>query len=211
MKATINFRAVSALSKISALSKGDIRYYLYGVNVQVTPDTIEYAATNGHVLAVIRETRDKEEEGYTPDSFECIIPHDIAKAKLGHSNVASLTFDKVTPKETRLDYQGAVGSHIFEAIDAKFPDYQRLYPQTCSGETAQFDPALPVALQSAYQVYSDTKKAQFITIAHNGNAVALACGSRPEFLGLIMPIRGAAPELPEWSRTNLPARLKIAA
>ena len=74
MQASINIATLKAVNL--AASTEQTRYYLCGVYVEVTPTTVTYTATNGHILLSRRE--DSAEPNTLTGAW--IIPSDFIKA-----------------------------------------------------------------------------------------------------------------------------------
>lgn len=96
--------------------------------------------TNGSILFACRteyETTDTPQNG----PYELIIPADVVKTISKKAKTVVL--------ESLSDGRYMLESKVFSAVDGKFPDYRRVIPQECTGETAQFDPVLLASATAA--------------------------------------------------------------
>jgi len=183
----VNLKTLQALAKHIA-PKSDIRYYLNGVMLEVTPTARFYVATDGHKLAAIREDR---QEGDVDGQY--ILPRDVILGvkiqKAGRNPVEYADLD-VSGAKPKLDYCGT--GTVFAFIDGKFPDWRRVVPVKTTGETAQFNPDYLVALRDCAAATVGLGKYHGLYIAHNGGGASLVQCASGDFIGVIMPLRMSA-------------------
>ena len=106
-----------------AMAQQDVRYYLNGILMEISPDKIKLVATDGHRLALSEVGLDTG----ASDERQIIIPR---KAVLELSRLLDGSDTSVrcelSPNHIRIE----TGSLVFTSklIDGKFPDYQRVIP-----------------------------------------------------------------------------------
>ena len=207
--ATLNLRLLQAINH--AASDEETRYYLCGVNIEVDADGVTYAATDGHILAAIREDLPDDSPRNTLLG-SWIIPSEACKAKLARlTDSATLTLAPRENESPEMRLDTAAGPRIFRPVNGTFPDYGRVIPRECNGKTAQFAPHLLARLAECARVTINGKKGDSATTpfaSHNGEAAAIAhWEAEPALLGVIMPIRRKEPDslLPDWYAARLPA------
>jgi DNA polymerase-3 subunit beta len=106
-----------------AMAQQDVRYYLNGILMEISPQKIRLVATDGHRLAL------SESEGETgvDDERQIIVPR---KAVLELSRLLDSSDDAASCELSQNHLRVQTGSVIFttKLIDGKFPDYQRVIP-----------------------------------------------------------------------------------
>lgn len=200
--AILDYAALKAA--LFAVSNEETRYYLNGVLVEIGPRTVTYVATDGHIMfahhAIIPG------EPVEPELIgNFIIPSDAIKAiKLAKRDSPIITLrGEADGAGMRLEYDG--GRSIgFNPIDATFPNWRRVLPETTDGTLpsgVSFNPNLLAKLWKAGEVMGWTMP----PIRYNGTGPALlSYGSQGDTIGVIMPMRNdagnnAAP-LPLWAQ-----------
>lgn len=159
-----------------AAAKKDIRYYLNGVMVR----NGEMAATNGHMLLLIKSESIKSDGEY-------IIDNDTLKMLLtAHKGIKGDTRIEV------IDGMTATGNskiHI-TPLDGKFPNIHRVIPQEPSGEIAHFNAEYLLVCQKANGEFLDHKY-PWIKLQHNGLAGAKFESEDEDgnkLIGVVMPV-----------------------
>ena len=160
-----------------AAAKKDVRYYLNGVMVR----NGELAATNGHMLLLIKSESIKSDGEY-------IIDNDTLKM--------IVTSHKGTKGDTRIEVVDSVAitgkSKIsITPVDGKFPDINRVIPQEPSGEIAHFNYEYLLACQKANGEFLDHKY-PWIKLQHNGDKGAKFDSEDDagnKLIGVVMPVR----------------------
>jgi DNA polymerase-3 subunit beta len=106
-----------------AMAQQDVRYYLNGILMEISPSAIKLVATDGHRLALSEVTLDSG----ASDERQIIIPR---KAVLELSRLLDSSDAMVSCKLSQNHLRVEAGSLIFttKLIDGKFPDYQRVIP-----------------------------------------------------------------------------------
>lgn len=170
-----------------AASKEATRYYLNGVQIEITERGLVLVATDGHrLIAAQCETE--------PTQSPCsgIVPLDfINKIKIDKStDFAEFT---LVANEIRLEYGANV--YVSKLIDGTYPDWRRIVPKDASNAPAQFNPLYLADFAKAMKQASDSKNPLPI-INHNGENAALVelgdIGAGNLWLGVIMPMREKA-------------------
>lgn len=160
-----------------AAAKKDIRYYLNGVMVR----NGEIAATNGHMLLLIKSQRIKSDGEYIIDNDT------LKKIVTSHKGIKGANRVEVVDSMTTT---GSSKIHI-TPVDGKFPDVNRVIPQETSGEIAHFNYEYLLACQKANGEFLDHKYS-WIKLQHNGLSGA-KFESEDEndnkLIGLVMPVR----------------------
>ena len=180
----INLKTINALAKYIA-PKSDIRFCLNGVLIEATENGRFYAATDGHKLVVIREARQE-----TDTNGQWILPRDVIMGiklqKAGRTVLETAELETDGAK-AKLDYCGT--GTVFSFVDGKFPDWRRVVPSKTSGEVAQFNPDLLVAVRDCAAATVGVGKNTGLSILHNGDNASLYQANSPDFIAVIMPLR----------------------
>lgn len=160
-----------------AAAKNDVRYYLNGVMVR----NGEMAATNGHMLLLIKSESIKSDGEYIidNDTLKMLV---TAHKGIGGDNRIEVIDGVVTTGKSKV--------HI-TPVDGKFPDINRVIHQETSGEIAHFNYEYLLACQKANCEFLDRKYAH-IKLQHNGQAGAKFESEDEEWnklIGVVMPVR----------------------
>jgi DNA polymerase III subunit beta len=122
-----------------ATSADDTKQILTGVHLKVLGDTLEFAATDGHRLAVVQTAiaaLDEDDSSDSLETFQVTIP---AKAlREVERMLGTSSHDGETEEKDRICLQQEPGQVIFElekqrltsrTLDGQYPNYQQLIPQ----------------------------------------------------------------------------------
>ncbi len=188
MQVTIKQSTIKAVSY--AMAKKDIRYYLNGMLLQHNGEETRLVATDGHRLnmAVI-----EHESGLVCDLIEVIIPDtligQIIKAKAPrHDKRKEITITIDGDKIAATMPDGT--QSIAKAVDGKFPDYQRVIPDSFSREISQFSPEYMGQAYDSVRAYLECDC--YPEFLHSGSSVGGIVADN--FLALVMPWRAAEME-----------------
>lgn len=204
MQFSILRKQLKGLGRLAATK--DIRYYLNGIHVVQNNRGTYIEATNGHMLGrlLIDET-----PVATPGSV--ILPFESVKslAATGKKGNESLCFTVDGVKITVINPDST--SMVFQAIEGKFPDCDRVVPSVVSDSGIEPSTYNPEYIQAFYDCANDLRghKANGITvqIKQRGNDSGIVnIDSEPLFVGIIMPMR-------EHNTVNVPtwcSRPKVA-
>jgi len=205
MQFSIQRKQLKGLGRFAATN--DMRYYLNGLHVVQNNRGTYIEATNGHMLGrlLIDET-----PVATPSSV--ILPFESVKslAATGKKGRETVCFTVDGVKISAINPQGE--TMIFQAIEGKFPDCDRVVPTVTSDsglEPSTYNPEYIAAFYDCANDLRGTKtKGISVQIKQRGNDIGIVnIDSEPLFVGLIMPMR-------EHNTVNVPtwcSRPKVAA
>ena len=160
-----------------AAAKKDVRYYINGVMVR----NGEMAATNGHMLLLIKSESIKSDGEYIIDNDTLKMIVTSHKGIKGDNSVEVVDSMTIT---------GSSKIHI-TPVDGKFPDANRVIPQETSGEIAHFNAEYLLACQKSNGEFLDHKY-PWIKLQHNGQAGAKfesEDDNGNKLIGVVMPVR----------------------
>ena len=181
---TISINALKGLDLLAA--KGDIRYYLNGVNVEFNETTTRLVATNGHILGIENLTQNLVNTG----AGSLIIPSDIIKAlKPVNKNADIVQIKQIDAGYWEIDNYGT--KITFCAIEGKFPDYARVVSGAkTTGQAAQYNADYLATFLKSAKLLTGAKSPD-IEIMQNGHSAALInITGLASFIGVIMPTKG---------------------
>ena len=186
---TISINALKGLDLLAA--KGDIRYYLNGVNVEFSESCTRLVATNGHILGIENLTQNLVNTG----AGSLIIPSDVITAlpKSG-SYDPELTFIKCDGNATGWTITGLPnsGQVVFQQVDGKFPDYQRVCSFKTDGLAASYNPEYLMQFLKVQHLLGGSKKC-IPNVYQSGKSSALVTlAGVDNFYGVIMPMKSDA-------------------
>ena len=106
-----------------AMAQQDVRYYLNGILMEISPDRIKLVATDGHRLALA----ECEFDTGVAEEKQIIVPR---KAVLELSRLLDASDSSAKCILSQNHFRVETGSLVFttKLIDGKFPDYQRVIP-----------------------------------------------------------------------------------
>ena len=160
-----------------AAAKEDVRYYINGVMVR----NGEMAATNGHMLLLIKSNGIESDGEYIIDNDTLKMLVTAHKGIKGDNRVEVINGMTVTGKS---------GVQI-TPVDGKFPDVNRVIPQETSGEIAHFNYEYLLACQKANGQFLGGEYL-WIKLQHNGGKGAKFESEDEDgnkLIGVVMPIR----------------------
>jgi DNA polymerase-3 subunit beta len=181
---TISINALKGLDLLAA--KGDIRYYLNGVNVEFSESCTRLVATNGHILGIENLTQNLLNTG----AGSLIIPSDIIKSlKPVSKNADIVQIKQIDATHYEIDNYGT--KITFCVIEGKFPDYARVVSGAMTnGAAAQYNPDYLATFLKAAKLLTGAKNPD-IEIMQNGHSAALInITGLASFIGVIMPTKG---------------------
>lgn len=202
----------------------ETRYYLKGVCVEPspTPGKVLAIATDGHRMAII-EAIGQVDASRPIISLDCLAAVKKAKAPwIMADDAGTVTVWDAGPIEIKsaTDLPTEFGTLVrqqfpLSLIDGTFPEWQRVLPATLPASKE----AAPASFNSAYladfaKVATPGKQSagQAVRIVPNGDKPAwVFLPSRPDFVGVIMPMPGDQPELPSFLQAPSPIPQAIAA
>jgi DNA polymerase-3 subunit beta len=180
---TVKQSTLKALVLLAA--KKDIRYYLCGVNLEFSPSITRVIATDGHKLGLYQTGAQNAGHG------SLIIPADVINAlpKTGTYD-PELTFIKCEgPGAWEIVGLPNNGRIVFQEIDGRFPDYQRVCSFKTDGLPGNYNPEYLMQFLKVQHLLGGSKKCT-INLYQSGKSSALVTlAGVPEFYGVIMPMR----------------------
>jgi DNA polymerase-3 subunit beta len=203
MQFSIPVDTIKAL--LLAAAKGDIRYYLNAVCLDVAPDGSAVAvSTNGHImLALPVERAEDDGEPRATVAGQYVIPRDVLEGLKApwKGGAATVTIDTAAQTVT-VAVAGKASSSAL--VDGKFPEWRRVVPRKVSGLASQFNAEYVATFGKIHKLLGGKFSPG---ILHNGGdggnfvesaARVLLPG---EAVGVLMPMRGydgATVENPAW-------------
>ena len=184
MKIQIDFDILKGLNVLSA--KKDVRYYMMGVNVEITPNGAYFVATDGHKMGIWHDDKIT-----SPETIQHVIPSTLIDQVSKVITKATNSIDIELQPLIEINYI----NNVFKApaIDGKYPDFRRVIPETINNEIAQFDPEFLMQFKKCACILNSVKNPD-IAIGHNGtgNGGSVVDIQNGKFLGVIMPYRSKA-------------------
>ena len=181
---TVKQSALKALALLAA--KKDIRYYLCGVNVEFSPNITRLIVTDGHKLGVYQTGA----QNVGHDSL--IIPSDVITAlpKTG-SYDPELTFTKCDGNATGWTITGLPnsGQVVFQQVDGKFPDFQRVCSFKTDGLAASYNPEYLMQFLKVQHLLGGSKKCIPNIYQSKTTAGLVTLTGVPEFYGVVMQMK----------------------
>lgn len=203
--ATIDLKALKAA--LHAVTPSETRYYLAGVCVEISPSTVTYVATDGHILFAAQREAPEGEDNTLLGTW--IIPHAVIKGiKLGRKLGETATLERSPIGGELLLRQAGASAVSFAPVDGTFPDWRLVVPGATSrassqwepltpdrliqsgGDVNQFNPALLARLQRAGQDL-DLGEVPYVHHPVRGNPSVVTWPGHRDAFGVIMPIRVA--------------------
>ena len=179
MKITLKTSALFAALECSA--KKDIRYYLQGINIQITKDAVGMVyGTDGHILFAGQLPYEGD---YCPPTLNLIIPTDAVKR-----------LDKKA-EFTELEYDGQnymLGGARFIPLDGRYPDIGRVIPQidhNTEQSPGTYNPDLLVRGRAALALYLGVKPKDTFNFIQRGSDSAVMHAGVNTCLVVVMPMR----------------------
>ena len=181
---TVKQSALKALVLLSA--KKDSRFYLCGVNVEFSPSMTRLIVTDGHKLGVYQTGAQNAGNG------SLIIPNDVITAlpKTG-SYDPELTFIKCDGNATGWTITGLPnsGQVVFQQVDGKFPDYQRVCSFKTDGLAASYNPEYLMQFLKVQHLLGGSKKCIPNIYQSKTTAGLVTLAGVPEFYGVVMQMK----------------------
>lgn len=187
MKFTLTRKNIRALLHFAA--KKDPRYYLNALCVTQNQRGTVLEATNGHVLGIIRVDQAPQAEN------RVIIGRDDCEKLKGTKKQGDEELH-FTVEGTRISCEIPSQGLImhFAAIDAKFPDTDRVVPKYDGGAqiAATYNPEYLMAFALASEELRGKK--YMPVVYQRGNDAALVSLGNDDFVGVVMPVRSTHAE-----------------
>lgn len=193
---TINLPLNALRAALTHTPEKDVRYYLLGVYIDTKSGHI--VATDGHRMVVCDGPKascepfiiGRDDLTRALKSF----PSEYGRGKTLATADVSVTV-QTTDGKTWITVEGYNGAKFtFPAVDGKFPDYQRVIPQTVKPiEFATFNSDYVTDAFDAIALYRNVpakKAAQHgAGLMMQGNSPAIVADSDPGIIVIVMPMR----------------------
>lgn len=186
---TIPRNALKAISL--AMARNNICYYLNGLLLESSGDTVRLVATDGARMHLM-DIEQSEPTAPLPDGV--IIPRELVEwaLKMPTKRAPGVTVSVVpTPPADNgaarppvITVTAGSASMSAPAVDGRFPDYLCAIPRDLTGEAGQFNPRYVL---DAYLAVLEIAPSAVPELQHNGTGAALMTFGR--FAAVIMPWR----------------------
>jgi hypothetical protein len=176
----ITFKTSALFAALECAAKKDIRYYLQGINIQITKDAVGMVyGTDGHILFAGQLPYD----GAVDVPLNLIIPTDAVKRLDKKAEFTELEFD---------GQNYLLGGARFVPVDGRYPDIGRVIPdiQYNTEQTpGTYNPDLLVRGRAALAMYLSVKPKDTFNFIQRGSDSAVMHAGTNECLVVIMPMR----------------------
>lgn len=172
-------------ASLEAAATKDSRFYLNGVCLDfVNESEMVYVGTDGVILFAGFKPIDWLERGLVAGS-QLIIPRETVTNALKGYKGSTLELESLPDGKYRL------GALLFSAVDGQFPDYERVIPASCSGESGLYHPDF---LGRAYKAVAMAegrpgKQDYKVQLTQNGEYAGVVQGESKVCVGVVMPYR----------------------
>ena len=170
-------------------AKKDFRVWLSGVQIDWQhrkagqSTSISIVATDGHRLFAGKFSNEHVQSNL--DAGSAII--DAAQVKLALTGHKGDTIGFAFDADTRT---GALGNLAVEGMDATYPDWRKVIPESVSGEVSHFDAAYVGDMAKAAKLLLPKGQLNAAVTHPNGYEPALVTfGEREDVLAVLMPCR----------------------
>lgn len=182
---TVNIPARSFAAALKCAAKCDVRFYLNSVYLDFPKGRI--VATDGHKLFAAKIGEDQ----ILSDMPAVIVPRELIESALKSLSKrdrdnTDIAITVGIGEVTTVELHARSGMFRAPAVEAKYPDYERIFPHKLSGEIAQYNPELLLACMSAMRLYTGSTTL-LPQVQHNGDSAALITGA--DCLCIVMPFR----------------------
>lgn len=160
-----------------ATSTDETKRVLTGVHVKLNPTGLEFAATDGHRLAVVETPYSSEDTALPPQAvadLEVTVPARALRELERMLNQYAEGMIAVQFDQTQMLFQGVQQTMTSRLLDGSYPDYQRLLPLQFSHQVTLERKALLNALERVAVLADQKNNIVKITIDELNQEVALA-------------------------------------
>lgn len=181
----VSLRVSTLKAALYSAAKKDLRYYLNGVCLEFISSAephINVVATDGHRLGAFREPLEYA-EGEQKSDFNLIIPRESVEMAIKSAGKRGTSLILESMPDGR--YQ--LGSVVFDEVDGEFPVWQKIVPQSVTGETAYYNPEYLVDARDALRTYYGERASEY-WLSHNGASPGVMQADADAMI-LIMPMR----------------------
>ncbi len=160
-----------------AASTDETKRVLTGVHVKLNPTGLEFAATDGHRLAVVETPYSAEEPALPPQAvadLEVTVPARALRELERMLNQYAEGMIAVQFDQTQMLFQGVQQTMTSRLLDGAYPDYHRLLPLQFNHQVTLERKALVSALERVAVLADQKNNIVKITIDELNQEVALA-------------------------------------
>ena len=176
----ITFKTSALFAALECSAKKDIRYYLQGINIQITkPFTGMVYGTDGHILFAGQLPYD----GAVDVPLNLIIPTDAVKRLDKKAEFTELEFD---------GQNYLLGGARFVPVDGRYPDIGRVIPSidhNTEQSPGTYNPDLLVRGRAALSLYLGVKPKDTFNFIQRGSDSAVMHAGVNTCLVVVMPMR----------------------
>ena len=206
---TIPTTAIAALTPAMASAK-DVRFYLHGILLDVTPKGVVLVATDGNRMHALRlPAATANPAGTAPRGYRAIIPGGlVAKIKATKRGAQTLTLTICEDDRTAsitMDNTTSSGG----LVDGHYPDYMRVMPRQqdaylhTAGTTGIVNPDFLADAVNAIATFSGIKHPAFRFVRRDDSNCSLTVvlsPHAPDFAAFVMPItdKQGPVVFPDW-------------
>lgn len=196
MKHTINAHYFAACSL--AASNEYTRYYLNGISIEESGGHIIMVGTDGHRLFTCRDSASSVEK-FAPYIVKTIDNKPLIQA-CGESKADKLELDHESKQWRTLNEHGAtLKMGLFELIDGTFPEWRRVIPKITIPKQSSIQSKYVADFHKAAKIICEGRSFTLNFWLDNYAPGIVTLDNNDDFLGVIMPMRGAATERPEFT------------
>lgn len=155
----------------------DPRYYLKGLQIDMPRGRI--VATDGKRLFIAGVPALSDVPAF-------IVPLELLDQVLKAMKKADTV--EITTDGKAFAFAGAGVVVNGKALDATFPDIDRVIPDTVSGEVAQYDAEFIAQATKALRLATNSKKTTLFPLHHNGSSAGVMLGAQENGLPVVIVI-----------------------
>lgn len=157
-----------------AMASQDVRYYLNGLLLLVEGNELRAVSTDGHRLAYTAQTLETEHP-----RLEMIVPRKtILELNRLLSDTDALLSISMTANQLKFEFGAA--TLVTKLIDGKFPDYQRVIPQTLRNQIAVNRTSLMQAMQRVAILTNEKFRGVRLLLTENSLKIVAANAEQEE-------------------------------
>lgn len=183
------------------------RYYLSGIHFEPHPKKgVIMVATNGHYLGAIYDENGVFENGVKNEGFTLPVSNALKRTLKDcpdrltfcyYNNLSAIiSCDPADQKTPLVPGKQHVHLEYTDPIDGTFPDWRRVVPK------GEFKPVHGLNFNPKYLSHFAFEKSHCVSIYQMDEVspALVKVGGLPEFMGVLMPMRGSSDDkLPEWA------------
>ena len=187
MKVTLQTSVLAGALEASAknLAGAGYRPTLVGVLVDcINTEDIVIASTDGSIL-LAHSFKANEDDIMPPEPVQLIIPRATVELAIKAKRAYVVLEEDTREGSTKF----FLGDFLFEPLEGKFPDYNRVIPSTVNLENAHYDIEVLKRAHSAVAKACGVKPTATVLFQNGDNASGVVQGVDPLTICVIMPYR----------------------